>query len=311
MNTDFIQTFVTLAKLRSFRATAKALNATPAAVSLRVKSLETDLGAELIDRSHKEFRLTTVGEGLLDYAKGVLIATDKMSSFVRKPAPPKKRVRLGVIETVVYTWLSDCMKVLDRDHPELEIDLAVDTSRVLQKKFISDELDLIVRIGSMDYPQVQSIALAIYPMQWVGRREFLQLPPEELPRRVLESPIVTFARGTQIQQAVEEILAGMAIQEDVSLDQLRLTCSHSVATIVQLVRSGFGLATIPSLFVKDLLESGDLAELPVQPKPPPYLLSLCRRVEAGPNIQAAVDAIRATCAGYARSVGAQYFKVLV
>lgn len=50
MNTRFLDTFVTLAKLRSFRATAAELHATPAAISQRVKALEDELGTVLIDR---------------------------------------------------------------------------------------------------------------------------------------------------------------------------------------------------------------------------------------------------------------------
>jgi DNA-binding transcriptional LysR family regulator len=58
MNTRFLETFVILAQLRSFRATAQALHATPAAISLRIKTLEEELQTELIDRNSKDFRLT-------------------------------------------------------------------------------------------------------------------------------------------------------------------------------------------------------------------------------------------------------------
>ena len=47
MNTRFLETFLTLSHLRNYRATARALNATPAAISLRIRSLEDDLGTEL------------------------------------------------------------------------------------------------------------------------------------------------------------------------------------------------------------------------------------------------------------------------
>ena len=77
MNTRFLETFVTLSQLRNFHATARALNATPAAISLRIKSLEDDLRTELVDRSAKGFRLTPSGEHLLGYAKTVVAAAAK------------------------------------------------------------------------------------------------------------------------------------------------------------------------------------------------------------------------------------------
>jgi len=45
MNTRFVETFLTLARLGSFRATATAMHATPAAISLRIKTLESELGS--------------------------------------------------------------------------------------------------------------------------------------------------------------------------------------------------------------------------------------------------------------------------
>ena len=54
MNTRFLETLITLAQLRSVRATARAMHATPAAISLRIKALEEELQTELIDRSTRE-----------------------------------------------------------------------------------------------------------------------------------------------------------------------------------------------------------------------------------------------------------------
>jgi hypothetical protein len=49
MNTRFLETFVTLAQLENFRATARVLHATPATISLRIRSLEDELKTELVD----------------------------------------------------------------------------------------------------------------------------------------------------------------------------------------------------------------------------------------------------------------------
>src|SRR5476649_2970550 len=89
-----------------------------------------------------------------------------------------------------------------------------------------------------------------------------------LHQRLLQLPILTFGRGTAPQRAVEEILGKMANLAMVPLDQTRITCSPSVAAIVQLVKDGYGVAAIPSLFVVGSLESGEFIELPVQPEPP-------------------------------------------
>jgi DNA-binding transcriptional LysR family regulator len=311
MNIVFIETFVTLARLRSFRATAKALYATPAAVSLRLKNLEGELGVELVDRSAKHFQLTAMGESLLDYAKAVLIATRKMELAAHNTVAIKGRIRLGVVETAVHTWLPDFMNQINKDHPELEIDLTVDTSNVLQKRLLADELDIIARIGSIDDPSIISIPLAMYSMQWIVHKEFFPSTPDNLARSILSIPIITFARGTQSQLAVEEFLIAMADKENFPVDQMRLTCSHSVATIVQLVRNKFGVATIPRLFAKESLLTGELIELPLQPKLPSVLLFLCRHVDAPTKVLDSIETVRNTCQQYGKIMGENFIKILL
>ena len=101
MNTRFLETFVTLAQLESFRATARVLHATPATISLRIRSLEDELKTELVDRSTTSFRLTPSGQNLLGPAKNVVNATRTLREAAGQEIVVGGKLRLGVIETVV------------------------------------------------------------------------------------------------------------------------------------------------------------------------------------------------------------------
>jgi len=311
MNTRFLETFITLAQLRNFHATARALNATPAAISLRIKSLEDELRTTLIDRSAKGFRLTPSGENLLGYAKTVVDAAAKLRSAAQLEDPVQGRVRFGVIETVVHSWLSQFMQQLALDYPDLEIDLAVDMSSVLQRRLVAGELDIVVRVEGIDHPEVQSTALALYPVQWLARKGLLATGASGLVRRALQHPIMTFAQGTQPQLALVEILTAMASREDLPIEQIRLTCSPSVAAIVQLIKDGYGIAAIPGLFVKDQLVTGEIVELPIQPTPPAFLVAMCRRADAKAKVHAAAATILKACLKYGSSTGKGFVKMLV
>ena len=310
MNTRFLETFVTLSQLRNFHATARALNATPAAISLRIKSLEDELQTRLIDREAKGFRLTPTGEYLLGYARTVVSAAAKLQSAALQDNPVQGRVRFGVIETVVHSWLSQFMTQLAVDYPELEIDLAVDMSSVLRKRLLDGELDLVVRVEGIDHPEVQSTVLAQYPVQWLARRGLLPHRSSDLVRRALDFPILTFAHGTQPQLALVEILTAMASQENVPIEHIRLTCSPSVAAIVQLVKDGYGIAAIPSLFVKDYLRRGEFLELPIHPALPSFMVAMCHRTEAKAKILATASTIRKACLKYGNTDGKGFVKML-
>ncbi len=310
MNTRFIETFVTLAQLRSFRATARALHATPAAISLRIKSLEDELQTELIDRTSKEFRLTANAEYLLSYAKSVLDATRRLQNAARKESVVRGRLRLGVIESVVHSWLAHYVRQLNASYPELEIDLTVDMSTVLEKRLRARELDLVIRVEGINSSEIVSDALAIYPVRWIARKGLLSSRKEGLIKRVLEHPILTFGRGTAPQRMLEEIVESLANQVGIPLEQTRITCSPSVAAIVQLVQDGYGIAAIPSLFVSNYLVSGEFVELPVHPIPPSIIVSMCLHANAEMLVHAAASAARLACASYCTQVDQRYVEAL-
>lgn len=310
MNTRFLETFVTLAQLQNFRATARALHATPAAISLRIKSLEDDLGTELVDRSGKEFRLTPHGEYLLGYAKTVVAAARKMQAAAHKENPIQGRLRVGVIETVVHSWLSHFIKQLSGEYPELEIDLAVDMSSNLQKRLLAGELDLIVRVEGIDHTEIASTALAVYPVQWIAHKDLLPANQKPQIAWVLQQPLLTFARGTAPQRALEEMVANLANQEDIPVSQTRVTCSPSVAAIVRLVKDGYGIAAIPALFVTDYLESGEFVELPMLPALPAIIVTMCHPTDAEVMVHAAAKVAKQACTQFGEQFNQSFIGVL-
>jgi len=300
MNTRFIETFVTLAQLKNFRATAGMLHATPAAISLRIKSLEDELHTELIDRSSKTFRLTASGSHLLSHARSVLDAVHKMSAAAHQEDVVRGCLRLGVNETVVHSWLAQYMKQLKKDYPELDVELTVEVSSVLQKHLLSGELDLVLRVEGIDSEKVVSDALSIYPVRWIAKKGFLPRSKRDMIQRMLRHPVLTFGRGTAPQRAIEQIVTTLASQADIPVGQTRVLCSPSVAAIVQLIRDEYGVAAIPALFVANEIKSGAFVELPIQPTPPSIVLSMCRQSDAQMHVHAAANAARAACEQYCR-----------
>lgn len=87
----------------------------------------------------------------------------------------------------------------------------------------------------------------------------------------------------------------MASRAGIPIEQTRITCSPSVAAIVQLINDGYGVAAIPSLFVRANLESGEFVELPVQPVPPPIIVSMCFHGNAEMLVRAAANSARLAC----------------
>jgi DNA-binding transcriptional LysR family regulator len=109
---------------------------------------------------------------------------------------------------------------------------------------------------------------------------------------------------------VEDIVSKMANLAAVPLEDTRITCSPSVAAIVQLVKDGYGVAAIPSLFVTSYLDSGEFIEVPVEPEPPSIIVSMCFHANAEMMVHAAATAARVTCAGYCAQHDERFIRAL-
>ena len=73
MNFSQLKTFVTVVEAGSFSDAARLLGISQPAVTMQVQSLETDVGATLLDRRYRKVDLTEAGRALLPHARRILI----------------------------------------------------------------------------------------------------------------------------------------------------------------------------------------------------------------------------------------------
>ncbi|ASW00637.1 LysR family transcriptional regulator [Paraburkholderia aromaticivorans] len=307
MNTRFVETFLTLARLGSFRATATAMHATPAAISLRIKTLEAELGVELIERDAPDFQLTANGERLLAHARSVVQATRSLQLAAQDETQVATRLRLGVIETVVHSWLPDYIRMLNLEYNRIVVDLTVDSSAILGPRLRAGELDLVIQVEETAEHEasIVSTLLASYPVRWIARSDLIPASRAKHVQTLLSKPVLTFGRGTAPQVAVETIVQALARRAGVPLAQTQVTCMPSVAVIVKLVRDGYGIAAVPALFVEPYLSRGELGQLQVRPLPPPIDVAMYYRDDADVGVLAASRVARNACDQYAKAMGRQ------
>lgn len=66
VNIKFLETFVWVARLKSFRLTAEKLFTTQASISSRIAALEDEMGVRLFVRDSKGVSLTSEGQRVLE-----------------------------------------------------------------------------------------------------------------------------------------------------------------------------------------------------------------------------------------------------
>ncbi len=262
MNLKFLETFVWVARLKSFRLTAEKLFSTQASISSRIAVLEDELGVKLFVRDSRGVTLTPEGDKVLAYAERMMDTMHALKQSLDTGASTQGRIRIGAMDTVIHTWLSPLVARVTETFPAVEIELMADTARNLSEQLQKGYLDLIFQTDSLRHESVLNLELGSYPLRWIVstgsiyHRDYASLAD------LARERVVTFSKHSRPHQDVLGLLHANGVAAP------RLNCVNSVAAMTRLLRDGFGVGALPPALVSQELERGELTLLRLGPPPP-------------------------------------------
>ncbi|WP_131669960.1 LysR family transcriptional regulator [Pseudomonas parakoreensis] len=299
MNLKFLETFVWVARLKSFRLTADKLFTTQASISSRIAVLEGELGVKLFLRDSRGVSLTPEGLKVLDYAEQMLDTMSALKQSIETRSSKVGRVRIGVMDTVIHTWLSPLVAQMTDRYPRVEIELVADTSLNLCDQLQKGFLDIVLQTDLVRHESVRSLELASHPLGWIVasnsiyNREYADLG--ELARE----RIITYSKNSRPHQDL------LALMQANGVLAPRLNCVNSVSAITRLLGDGFGIGVLPPVLVAEELARGELTLLDIDQRPPNLQVVVSWRVGVE-WVEEMVTLCQQVLAGYARKVGENY-----
>jgi DNA-binding transcriptional LysR family regulator len=159
MDLELLRTFLELNRTRHFGRAAEALFITQAAVSSRLKSLESQLGVTLFERSRREMRLTPEGGRLIRHSERMIASWRTARQDVSLAHATEQLVIGGSLrlwDVLLQRWLHD----LRRTYPKLAIIAETQSPDLLTRKLIDGTLDVAIMLepAQLDIMQVREIA---------------------------------------------------------------------------------------------------------------------------------------------------------
>lgn len=118
-----LEAFQAVAQSQSFSAAAKTTKLSQPTLSRLIKQLESEIGAELIDRYHRPLQLTEAGAFFYEKTKLLLADLDTLTAMTARMANPPKTLSIGFVPSVLYGLLPDVIAWLKQKTPSLEIQL--------------------------------------------------------------------------------------------------------------------------------------------------------------------------------------------
>jgi DNA-binding transcriptional LysR family regulator len=164
-------------------------------------------------------------------------------------------LRLGVAETIVYTWLPRLIKSVNTTYPNLSLEIEVDITPNLSEQLLAQEIELAFVLGPLAGPGVRNRVLCDYPIGFLASPSLgLGRAPLSL-SELAKFPIITFPRRSRPYETVRELF------NRPDLPPVRLHASASLATVIRLATEGLGIAVIPAAIVENELADGRLQYL--------------------------------------------------
>lgn len=147
-----LRVFEAVATRLSFAAAADALNVTPAAVSMQIRTLEDYLQVPLFRRSGRKVELTPEGEQLLP---GIQRGLDELESALNQLKQDRRGgpVNVSMLASYLQKWFLPRLPDLRERHPDVE--LRIHTSRD-QVDFTRSDFHAAIRLGAGNYKGVHS-----------------------------------------------------------------------------------------------------------------------------------------------------------
>jgi DNA-binding transcriptional LysR family regulator len=252
-----VETFLAVAKHRSFRRAAAALGVTPSAVSQAVRTLEARVGAALLARTTRSVGLTEAGQRFLERAAPAfdeLVAAGEIARDLGQR--PTGLLRLSVPRAVVPLILEPVIASFCRAYPEIELEIAASDEMV---DLAAGGFDAGIRLGQFIAPDMIVVRLTPpFPFVVVGSPDYLsrRKRPERiddlgqhacLRMRRSNGSIAPwpFVDGNK---AVEAIVSGPLI-------------AHDYPTLLGAAIRGVGLAQVPGPIAEASITAGQLQAL--------------------------------------------------
>lgn len=199
MNTTLfpqLQTFLAVARLRSFSAAARELGVSRSAVSQSVRQLEQELRVTLVTRTTRSVSITDAGRRLLESA-GPAVAQVRaaLTEATARPGEAVGRVRLTVPRSAFDFVIAPTLPPFRRRHPRIEVEIVFEDRRV---DIVSEGFDAGIRLSEYVERDMVSVRLTdAFRFIVVGAPAYLDKHgAPERPEDLLHHECLTFRSAT-------------------------------------------------------------------------------------------------------------------
>ena len=263
MESDYLKTFVEVARTGNITRAAETLCVTQPAVSRRIKFLEEQFGKPLLDRSGPVLTLTTAGSLVLKKAQKILETEQELRLGL---STMERRQGLSFVSTSSFgiVYLPEILREFMLQCPDAgDLKIRFDLPERIVKGLREGLYDVAVveHCQSFDLSDFETVTLPGEKMIFAGASS-LKIPPSPVPIDILlQHNLYGRHEGCCSRTLLENNLR--AVGRQIS-DFRRLLVFDDMNHIVRALLQGNGIAFVSSDIIREQLTRGELCEYRVE-----------------------------------------------
>jgi LysR family transcriptional regulator, hydrogen peroxide-inducible genes activator len=229
-----------LAEHRHFGKAAEACSVTQPALSMQIRDLEKDLGADLVERRPGEVILTETGAEVVRRAERVLAAARDLTDFARHSGRLLTgRLRLGVIPTLAPYVLPQILPALQTRFPELRVELRETQTRNLMDELGRGALDAVLLALPVEEHDVETLTLFDDPFLLAIPAGDARKPARVDARDINPERLILLEEGHCLRDQALAFCGGARLPLGLG--------ATSLSTVMQMVANGYGVTLLPRI----------------------------------------------------------------
>ncbi|WMT40608.1 LysR family transcriptional regulator [Paenibacillus sp. D2_2] len=257
MNLETLKLFLDITTLKSISKAAQKSHITQSALSQQLKSWESSLGTELLQRSNKGAKLTEAGEIAKKYATQMCKLYEDMVTEIGQLKPTEYQLSIYAIPEVCNYALPCTLFEVKRHFPQCNIKLNEALSSQIEEHILLEEGDIGFISGSSSNPEISSNQ--VFSDQVILVTSSTKSSPDEIEIEELHRyPLIWSTQLCCVQRTLAQTLVN---------DHAKLNILYNLDSIeaVKLAAiKGHGAAFLPYMSIKKELYSKQLKAIHIR-----------------------------------------------